>query len=1021
MNVITTRFGRFVAACLSIALAACGGGGSDGDGSGARGTPITRAVGGTVVAGDATLVIPAGSLSQDTTISVSISNPSPNLPQSQTLRGMIFDFGPNGTTFLTPATLTLPLVGTPAANERAVIAFLDPASNQWVDLPSTVANGSISAPLTHFTVFAQRFTGLDPGLPVRTWFFSQIQGDGSTKFLSGSTQIFGTLNATIDFGPAFNDQPIVIGNGLSGLQPPDEIATGQIFSSEFGGTFFVSAEAPSKINLVADSPIGNHVLLNQLQSFVRDGENGENASLTFDVTDLDLEATDLNHATNLSFAECPTTPCPDLITAMVALRVEARTERLGIIYDATGVAQIRGDSRGWTHSTDRGQFFCPDNPNSCRNPFFGTIQLWDDLSVAQTSDVQSTFIRLQLKQHLPFSIDLANVLDGETVTLEIVATAKTLDRRAGSDRQSSAYAHLRDPRSIGGVALTPTGLRATSQHVPALPIVNLIPPARCVAGPGPAGSLQFSAASYSVAEWADGEQAQIRVTRTGGSTGAVSATFSTSDATAIAGADYTPVQMTVAFADGDAAPKVLIVPIIHDGVAEPDKTLNLTLSEPGGCATLGTQASAGLTILDDDRLPPPPPPSGLDPSFGNAGKAAMPETGAPLRGFGGDRSAMALQADGKIVMVGGTFTDFILARFNADGSLDTGFGIGGKVTTDMGGGPFEQEEALGVAIQSDGRIVVVGHTSIPTSPPAPNLPPTFALARYTSDGKLDPSFGSGGRVSANVNGIAYAVAIQPDGKIVVAGEFSFVSSNGSDFSDFTVARFNTNGSLDLGFGGSGTGQVATDIGSSSNSARNLVLQPNGAIVVSGKPQSNRPGFDHTDIARYTASGVLDTSFGSGGKLTLAGVDVGQGLARQADGKFVLTGSVIEATVPATARFQLKRLNVNGSPDTAFGNAGTVDTAFTQSATAAGVALQGDGKILVVGTRAFSVNANFIVARYNSNGSVDTGFGSDGNLSIDFFGLNDIGENVLVQPDGKIVVSGQAQHNFDGYGLARINP
>jgi uncharacterized delta-60 repeat protein len=126
-------------------------------------------------------------------------------------------------------------------------------------------------------------------------------------------------------------------------------------------------------------------------------------------------------------------------------------------------------------------------------------------------------------------------------------------------------------------------------------------------------------------------------------------------------------------------------------------------------------------------------------------------------------------------------------------------------------------------------------------------------------------------------------------------------------------------------------------------------------------------------------------------------------------------------VPATARFVLKRLLANGSPDTSFGNAGTVDTAFTQSALANGVALQGDGKIVVVGTRVLSPNPNFIVARYNADGSVDRGFGSDGNLSIDFFGFDDIGENVLIQPDGKIVVSGQARHNVDGYGLARINP
>ncbi len=471
--------------------------------------------------------------------------------------------------------------------------------------------------------------------------------------------------------------------------------------------------------------------------------------------------------------------------------------------------------------------------------------------------------------------------------------------------------------------------------------------------------------------------------------------------------------ITVFFRDGVATPRTIIVPIIGDSIVEPSKTVNLSLSQPGGCAALGPQTTAVLTIEDDDQPPPNSLPTGIDTSFGIGGEAT-------LEAFGGDRSGMALQADGKIVMVGGTFTDFVLARFNADGSIDTGFGIDGKVSTDMGSG-FRQEEALAVAIQSDGKIVVAGYTAIDAAPPAPDLPATFAIARYNSDGSLDTGFGTGGRVSGNVNGIARAVAIQPDGKIVLAGDFELGLSNGTFVSDFTVARFNANGSLDLAFGTSGTGQVATDIGGAFNTASNVVLQPNGAIVVSGKANCSQAGCDHTDVVRYNANGTLDTSFGSGGRLTLAGVDVGQGLARQPDGRFVLAGSVTEATVPATARFLLKRLNVDGSPDLASALLARWIPRSANSAAAAGVALQGDGKIVAVGTRAFSVNPNFVVARYNSNGSLDTGFGNGGSLSIDFFGFDDVGENVLVQPDGKIVVGGSARNNVDGYGVARINP
>ena len=275
--------------------------------------------------------------------------------------------------------------------------------------------------------------------------------------------------------------------------------------------------------------------------------------------------------------------------------------------------------------------------------------------------------------------------------------------------------------------------------------------------------------------------------------------------------------------------------------------------------------------------------------------------------------------------------------------------------------------------------------------------------------------------SSNSYSLGHSFAIQPDGKIVVAGEFSFDSTNGSDFADFTLARFNTNGSLDLPFGSSGTGQLALDIGSATNSVRNVVLQPDGAIVVSGKPIGNFAGSDHTDIARFNANGTLDASFGSGGTLTLAGAEVGEGLVLQPDGKLVLAGSVVQPIAPATSRFVLMRRNADGSADTGFGSAGTVDVALAENATAEGVALQADGKLVVVGTRAFASNPNFIVARYGSDGALDSAFGTAGMLSIDFFGFSDAGENVLVQPDGKIVVGGLARNNADGYGVARINP
>lgn len=126
------------------------------------------------------------------------------------------------------------------------------------------------------------------------------------------------------------------------------------------------------------------------------------------------------------------------------------------------------------------------------------------------------------------------------------------------------------------------------------------------------------------------------------------------------------------FGEGDSEPRTLNLAVTFDQVAEPDKTLNLSSSEPRGCAALGAQSTATVTILDDDRPERAPLPSRLDETFGSAGKAT-------LAGFGGGDSAKALQARGKIVMVGGRFTDLALARFNTDGSLDSG--AGGKTRT----------------------------------------------------------------------------------------------------------------------------------------------------------------------------------------------------------------------------------------------------------------------------------------------------------------------------------------------------
>jgi uncharacterized delta-60 repeat protein len=365
------------------------------------------------------------------------------------------------------------------------------------------------------------------------------------------------------------------------------------------------------------------------------------------------------------------------------------------------------------------------------------------------------------------------------------------------------------------------------------------------------------------------------------------------------------------------------------------------------------------------------------------------------------------------VMVGGSSGDFTLARYNADGSLDAGFGSGGKITTDVVGSL--EEYANGVAIQPDGKIVVVGSTGVFTSPTQDRF--SFALLRYNPDGGLDSGFGSGGKVTSGVVGQARAVALQPDGKIVVVGDTQ-VFGNPNDFSNVVVARYNANGSLDTSFA-LGTGQTLTDIGGT-NQAFNVALQADGKIVVSGNPIGVSVSDNHTDIARYTANGSLDTTFDTDGRLQISDLWVGDGLAIQPDGKLVLVGNVETATPPATAtQFAMMRLSADGSRDTAFGDAGLVKTAFAvRGDRARSVALQADGKIVVAGQ---SDDVLFALARYNVDGALDSGFRATGKLTIQF-GIQAGAETVTIQPDGKILLGGFSEGvSSVGYALARVIP
>jgi uncharacterized delta-60 repeat protein len=349
----------------------------------------------------------------------------------------------------------------------------------------------------------------------------------------------------------------------------------------------------------------------------------------------------------------------------------------------------------------------------------------------------------------------------------------------------------------------------------------------------------------------------------------------------------------------------------------------------------------------------------------------------------------------------------------APGDLDPTFNGDGKVTTHFN----ISDEAHGVAIQPDGKIVAAGFAWCPPCAGGPTEPHDFALARYNRDGSLDPTFDGDGRVTtdfANSIDEALAVAIQGDGKIVAAG---FASISGVDFA---LARYNPDGSLDLTF--DGDGKVTTDYGFGSSQIHGLAIQVDGKIVAAGYGASTAQDFF---LARYLSNGFLDPTFDGDGKVTFLGFGPNHhqahAVAIQSDGKIVASGCT--SCSSSSGNFALARLNTNGSLDFTFDGDGKAITDFLGDEDQANaVAIQADGKIVAAGFSSFSFDDTFALARYNTDGSLDPTFDGDGRVTTQF-GSGDEAWGVAIQRDGKIVAAGLAcRFCFAGgdFGLARYN-
>lgn len=381
----------------------------------------------------------------------------------------------------------------------------------------------------------------------------------------------------------------------------------------------------------------------------------------------------------------------------------------------------------------------------------------------------------------------------------------------------------------------------------------------------------------------------------------------------------------------------------------------------------------------------------LDASFNGTGV-----TRTPVSTTRETNGGLAIQDTGQIIVGGDTYDnvdyDFYLAAFNADGTLDTTFGVNGETKTDFGIG---FDNASVTAIQNDGKILLAGHTVTGSQYDT-------GLARYNPDGSLDSTFGSGGLVTSTVSSSyekAHDIALQPDGKILLAGMWA------ASYWGASVIRYNNDGSLDTSFGTAGVVNIYQPPTDSAATA--LALQTDGKIVVAGY---SKPNFL---LARYNSNGTPDLSFGSGGRVITPRLgpsnDQWNDVAIQSDGKIVVAGTTFSGT---TVRdIIVARYNSDGSLDSTFNGTGLLAYAISKQADEAlRLYLQVDGKIVFGGYTNTGYRNTSFVGRINTDGTFDSTFNGNGfaflPLEENIDGSLEMG--IEMQTDGKIVIASVSQ-------------
>ncbi|NBC16842.1 MAG: T9SS type A sorting domain-containing protein [Bacteroidetes bacterium] len=404
----------------------------------------------------------------------------------------------------------------------------------------------------------------------------------------------------------------------------------------------------------------------------------------------------------------------------------------------------------------------------------------------------------------------------------------------------------------------------------------------------------------------------------------------------------------------------------------------------------------------------------LDPAFGTDGKV--------FDLLQGSASDVAVQSDGGIVVAGWAFgpdgvnVNVVVTQLRADGTLDTSFGTDGVTQTDISGG----DEARRLVRLPDDHLLVAGLTERSNPPPSPQTRPLIAVARYTPEGTLDPTFGTGGYVIADLadrlgDGIAHDVSdlvVAPDGRFYVAGSVYGNQELGNDHPpSFLITRFLPDGTLDPSFGENGS--VITDVAAEAGVVLYLALQPDGVVAAAGFERDEQR---HLALLRYDLDGTLDEGFGTGsaGTVPLNSLTfLPVGLSLLPNGILVVAGDAETATEQGVA---VARFDAGGRLDDAFANGGLafvpltsrmLDAGTITAVYAADALFDSDGSVLIGGSLEVG-SFDYFLAQFDSGGNLDEAFGTEGLVTTDFDnGFDDL-YGLARQPDGQVVAVG---HEF----------